>query len=101
MHCLIGPQLREIISALEEITDPYILGLHLGILSHELKKIEKNFPRDVDRQMAEVIENWQRSSSNCSWEALASAVKEMGGHGNLVKKLRDRQKTTTAIDHLV
>jgi hypothetical protein len=105
-HCLVymynvGPQFGEIISALKEITDPYKLGVQLGIVPHELKKIEKNFPRDVDRQMTEVIEYWQRNSSDCSWEALASAVDKMGGHGNLVKKLRDRQKTTTPPDHLV
>jgi hypothetical protein len=101
MHCLIGHQFGEIISALKEITKPHKLGMHLGIESYELEKIEENFPRDVDRQMAEVIEYWLRNSSDCSWEALARAVEKMGGHGNLVEKPRDRQKTTTAIDHLV
>ena len=71
--------------------------MQLGIESHELKKIEKNYPRDVDRQMAEVIEYWLRNNSDCSWEALASAVEKMGGHGNLAKMLRDRhlENTTT------
>ena len=40
--------------------------------------------------MAEVINYWLRNSTECSWEALASAVEKMGGHGNLVKRLRDR-----------
>ena len=88
----VGPQLRDIVSALKEITDPYLLGVNLGIEECELKKIEKNHPRDVDRQMVEVIAFWQRNSSDCSWRALASAVKKMGGHGNLVKRLRDRHK---------
>jgi hypothetical protein len=73
--------------------------VHLGIKPYELEKIEKNHPRDVGRQMAEVIKYWLRNSSDCSWEALASAVEKMGGHGNLVEKLRDKQKTTTAPEH--
>ena len=95
MH--IGPQLGEIISAIKEIMDPYTLGVQLGIESHELKKIEKNYPQDLDRQMAEVIEYWLHNSSDCTWGALASAVEKMGGHGNLVKELRGKhlENTTT------
>jgi uncharacterized protein YydD (DUF2326 family) len=100
-HYLIGPQLREINLAIEEITKPHKLGVQLGIEPYELEKIEENFPRDVNQQMAEAIKYWQRNSTDCSWEALARAVEKMGGHGNLVEKPRDRQKTTTAIDHLV
>ena len=90
VHHLIGPQLGDIVSALKEITKPYLLGIHLGIKEHELKRIEENYLRDVDRQMAEVINYWLRNNTECSWEALASAVEKMGGHGNLVKRLRDR-----------
>jgi hypothetical protein len=36
MHCLIGPQLREILSAIEEIAKPYILGSQLGIEPYQL-----------------------------------------------------------------
>ena len=90
VHHLVGPQLGDIVSALEEITDPYLLGIQLGIKAHELKKIEKNYPQDVDRQMAEVINYRLHNGTECSWEALASAVEKMGGHENLVKRLRDR-----------
>ena len=71
--------------------------MQLGIEPHELEKIERNHPRDVDRQMAEVIDYWLRNNSDCSWGALASAVEKMGGHQNLVKELRDRnlENTTT------
>ena len=95
----IGPQLGEIIPVIKEITDPYRLGVQLGIEPPELKKIEKNYPQDVDRQMVEVIEYWLRNSSDCSWGALAIAVEKMGGHGNLVQGLKDRHlknTTTTA-----
>ena len=78
MYYLIGPQLEEIILAVKEITDPFILGVHLGIKLHELKKIDENYPRDVDR----VLNYWLCDSSDCSLEALAiAAVENMGGHG--------------------
>ena len=95
----IGPQLKEIISALKDISDPCTLGVHLGIELSKLKKIERNHPRDVDRQLIEVIEYWRHSRSDRSWEALASAVENMGGHGNLMQELRDKHlddTTTTA-----
>ena len=93
--CLLtGPQLqlRDIVLAIKEITDPYLLGINLGMEHCELKKIEGNHPQAVDRQMAEVIAYWQHDKADCSWEALASAVEKMGGHTNLVKTLRDKHK---------
>ena len=41
--------------------------------------------------------HWLRNSSDCSWEALATAVEKMGGHENLMKKLKDKhlENTTT------
>ena len=77
-----------IISALDEVIDPFRLGIHLGIKPHELKKIEKENKDDVRRQMAEVIIYWLQDDEHYSWEILANAVKKMGGHGNLVRKLR-------------
>lgn len=79
--------------ALSEITQSHLLGVQLGIDAHELEKIEKNYPRDVDRQKLEAIKYWQRNSEDCSWAALATAVEKMGGHGNLVKRLRDLEDT--------
>ena len=95
MH--IGLQLREIILALKDISDPCKLGVHLGIELSKLKKIERNHRQDVDRQMIEVIEYWRHSRSDHSLEALAIAVENMGGHGNLVQELRDKhlENTTT------
>ena len=94
IHYLIGSLLGDIVSSLEEITKAHILGIHLGIETHKLEKIEENHPRDVDRQMTEVIKHWQRNNTDCSWEALANAVEKMGEHENLVKRLRDRHLDT-------
>ena len=44
IHYLVGPLLGDIISSLEEITKPHKLGIHLGIETHKLEKIEENHP---------------------------------------------------------
>lgn len=75
-------------SELRVITDPHQLGVFLGIESHVLKEIEKDH-RQVTEQRTAVIEFWQSNCSECSWRALADAVDKMGGHSNLVKKLRE------------
>lgn len=89
----VGLQLNDIDLALEEVTDPYRLGIYLGIKEHELEIFEKNYPRDAKRQKIEVIKYWLRNYTDCTWEALANAVEKMGGHGNLVKRLRDMHLT--------
>ena len=85
----VAPKLGDIISTIKPISNPYELGIHLGIEGHELDKIEKNYPRDVERQKLEAIKYWQRNF-NCSWEALADAVEKMQCHRNLVKLLREK-----------
>ena len=76
--------------ALKVITEPHQLGIYLSVPTHELEKFEKNHPKDVDRQMAEVIKYWHNNADDCSWEALANAVEKMGRYDNLVKRLRER-----------
>ena len=53
----------------------------------DLRLIEKNHSGDVARQRTEVITYWSRNNE-CTWEKVADAVKKLGGHGNLEKKLR-------------
>ena len=98
VHCLVGPQLSDrdlsdLISALKEITKPHDLGIHLGIETHVLDMFEENYQNDVNRRKTEVLKHWLRNSTDCTWGALASAVEKMGGHGNLVKRLRDKHRT--------
>ena len=81
-------ELQSVLAVLVDVTTPYQLGIQLKVDSSELKAIEKNHPRDIDRQKTEVIEYWLRNSPDASWITLASAVERMGGHARLVKTLR-------------
>ena len=83
------------------ITDPHQFGKHLGVPAHELNKIEKNHPNDVNRQMTEVIKYWQNNADDCSWRTLANAVERMGTYGNLVKKLREQHSESAGQNEVV
>lgn len=82
------PVLKEIIPLINVITKPHLLGIQLDVPAREWKMFEKNYPNDVERQMTEVITYWQNNTADCSWEALANAVEQMGNYGNLVERLR-------------
>ena len=76
--------------ALKEVTDPYLLGLQLGIEPDQLKKFEReDHLQRTERRKIEVIMYWLRKDDvKCSWETLADAVERMKCHGNVVKTLR-------------
>ena len=71
---------------LKEITQTYQFGLQLGVPTQELEETEKNY-KDIARQRSEVIKYWDRNNE-CTWERVADAVKKLGGHGKLEKRLR-------------
>ena len=83
--------LADILAALTEITDPYQLGIQLKVDLAELDTIEKNHPGNIGRQKTEVIKYWLRNSLDASWTTLANAVERMGGHANLVQRLRNKE----------
>lgn len=78
--------LRDIVAALQDITELHSLGLELNIDSSKLKEIERNHPGELNRQKTEVIEYWLRNS-DASWTTLANAVERMGGHARLAERL--------------
>ena len=50
------------------------LGVALGLSYDTLKTIESNYPKDVNRCRTEMITAWLRSTSQPSWQRLASAL---------------------------
>ena len=47
--------LADVLAELKEVAKSYQLGIQLKIDSSELDMIEKNHPKDIDRQKIEVI----------------------------------------------
>ena len=89
--------LSNILAALKEVTEPYQLGIQLEINSSILKAIERNHPRDIDRQKTEMIEYWLRNSPDASWTTLANGVEGMGGYANVVETLREKEQNNEEI----
>ena len=58
-------------------SDKYVhVGLVLGVELKEIKKIEANFPRDVERVWMEILQCWLDSSSTHTWTSLAITLIE-------------------------
>ena len=66
----------------------YSLGIQLGIGTSDLKRLEMNYGGDTERCKIEVIHFWLRRDPEATWNKLAQAVEDMGGHAKVVKTLR-------------
>ena len=82
------PSLMNTLPLLKDINNIIPLGVYLGIPLPKLHQIEMENKDNLERQKIEMIHFWVSNSSNCSWERLAEAVKYLGGHDQLVSKLK-------------
>ena len=80
--------LRQILSATQEVTGYYSLGIQLGIHTSYLDQIEKDYGGDAERCKIEVIKFWLRNVQNFTWNKLAQAIEGMGRHANVVQTLK-------------
>ena len=55
----------------------YIIGILLSMPKSKLDEIEENH-RDVSRRLMQMIDGWLSSSKDCTWRALATALREDG-----------------------
>ena len=53
------------------------LGLTLRLELVEIKKIEKDYPRDCNRHLLEIIQRWIDLSESASWKTLAHKLMGM------------------------
>ena len=67
------------------MTNWYSLGIHLDITTSVLKRI---IYVDPERCKIEVIEVWLHHDPEATWNKLAQAVEDMGGHPKVVETLR-------------
>ena len=73
----IAPTLQELSNELHSIENWHCLGVSLGLKGHQLREIEQNYPRDTKRCKNEMLDVWVRSSKNCTWEAVITALRLM------------------------
>ena len=73
------PTLQELVNELASVEDWHLLGVNLGLQGHQLREIERNYPRD-NRRKTETLEFWLRNAKNPSWEAIVKALCLMQEH---------------------
>ena len=61
---------------ISSITSWYQLGIQMGVPSHKLKKIELDYPNDVDRIKHEVVSHWMCNDAEASLSSLADILEE-------------------------
>ena len=66
----------EILSFLNNVTNWFMLGIHLGVKRHKLKQIEVQHPRDIERCKLEMVVCWRQSDSTASWPKLKEALRK-------------------------
>jgi len=79
--------LKQVLKDTEEVTDWYSLGIHLDIPTSVLKQIERDC-KDTVRSRIEVIDLWLDNDPEPTWNKLAQAIEDMGGHPKVVETLR-------------
>ena len=80
--------LKQILRDTKEVRNWFSLGVQLGIETGDLKYIEGKYTGDPERCKIEVIEYWLKNYPEPTWNELAQAVEDMGGHARVVETLR-------------
>ena len=80
--------LKQILKDTKEVRSWYPLGIQLGIGTSDLKRIEIYYAGHPERCKIEVIDFWLRNDPEPTWNKLAHAVEDMGGHAYVVETLR-------------
>ncbi len=71
---------KSVVEHLSDITDPFTLGLQLGLKTAKLHEIERNHTRDLQRQKQETIAAWLAGDTSASWGDLVKALEKMDEH---------------------
>lgn len=66
-----------LMNELNEVTDPYMLGINLGLDPSQVTIILKNAFGDIERQKSGVLEHWLKSDVNASWLTLVKSLKKI------------------------
>ena len=90
------PTLQALVNELASVEDWHLLGVNLGLQGHQLREIERNYPRD-NRRKTETLEFWLRNAKNPSWEAIVKALCLMQEHvvADAIRRKYCSSSTTT------
>ena len=76
---------------LTAVVNWYQLGLNLGLLKHDLDKIQQKYHQENDRQRLEMLDLWLRRTPNAAMGDVVSALKQMG-ENRIAENIRPKDK---------
>ena len=100
MAVLSTKDLALLLNELQDVTDPFQLGINLGIDPAQVKILLKKAGEDVYRQKSEVLEHWLNNAENASWRILARTLTKIG-HAVLGHRLENKYVTETEGTYIV
>jgi len=69
---------KNLSSELSMVSKWYQLGIKLGLQPSQLRQIEQQFPKDIDRCKIEMVDLWLQITTGASWKHIVTALREMG-----------------------
>ena len=73
-------------SELREVTDPFTLGINLGIEPSCVTRILQDAGGTKELKVSGILDHWLKNDLNASWATLVKALKEIN-HRRLAEKL--------------
>ena len=77
--------LKDLSNLLNSVTDWHALGVKLGVKSHELETIQRNYPHDTMRCKHEMLAYCLRGANPPTWRDVRDALCQMGEHESAEK----------------
>ena len=68
--------LKKLLKALADVSDWRTLGINLEVNFATLNKIERDYPKSVDR-MSQMLYTWLSANTGATWEHIVTALREM------------------------
>ena len=62
----------------------------MKVPSHILRNIERENPSDESRRLSKLLLYWKENEKDASWSKIIAALKRIGGHGNIITKIRSK-----------
>ena len=78
--------------AIRNVTNWFLLGIHLHMEQHDLRKIEVQYHYDIDRCKLEMISCWRRNDPTANWQKLRQALRSRNYDLTKSHKADDGQK---------
>ena len=82
---LTPPALKDLSNLLNSVMDWHALGVKLGVKSHELEAIQRNYPHDTTRCKHEMLARCLRSANPPTWRDIRDALCQMEEHASADK----------------